>query len=120
DLGPACPRAPAVAPSRMLAVEYSVLAAVILVGTVVTGVFFLWRELPARRAMLEHQRAERAKQVLAAWNEEKAAEDARRRHRARRDHAARKLLEQREQRAMTAEEKMAAREEINRGRAARK
>ena len=107
--------------------EFVLLSLFVLAGTVATGVFFVKRELPARRAAKEQWRAERARKALEAWNLQKVAEEGRR---AQRELRAQKEQErqaqlaqqrqQKEERAAFVSEKMAAREEVIRDREKRK
>jgi len=107
--------------------EYVLLSVFVLAGTVATGVYFLKRELPVRRAAKEQWRAERARKALEAWNLQKAAEDARRAQiglRARKEREREEQLaqqrQQKEERAATVSEKMSAREVVIRDREKRK
>ena len=107
--------------------EYVLLSVFVLAGTVATGVYFLKRELPVRRAAKEQWRAERARKALEAWNLQKAGEDARRAQielRARKEREREEQLaqqrQQKEERAATVSEKMSARELVIRDREKRK
>ena len=107
--------------------EFVLLSLFVLAGTVATGVYFVKRELPLRRAAKEQWRAERAKKALEIWNLQRAAEEARRAQvelRAQKERERLAQLEQqrqqKEERAAFVSEKMAAREEAIRDREKRK